>query len=96
MMLIYRKDEEGGVVGEVVNTVTLHWLMYSDRVSAIRGECCMLGRSADAGLTVNEIFKSKTLMSVCLRNRLCVRIRSVFLKRSVCYLYNIISQKKNY
>lgn len=62
----------------MVNIAMLHWLMYSDRVSAVRGECCMLGRSADAGLTVNEIFKSKTLMSGCLRNRLWVRIRNVF------------------
>lgn len=37
----------------------LHWLIYSDRLSAVRGECCMSGRSADAGLTANKIFKSR-------------------------------------
>lgn len=80
----------------MVNTVMLHWLMYSDRVSAVRGECCMLGRSADAGLTVNEIFKLKTLMSVCLRNRLWVRIGSVFLKFCICHWENITSQENNH
>lgn len=35
-----------GEEGEVPDTVTLHWLMYSDRLSAVRGEYCMLGRSA--------------------------------------------------
>lgn len=49
----------GGVEGEVVDTVMLHWLMYSDRLSAVRGECCMLGKSADAGLTLDKIFKSR-------------------------------------
>lgn len=37
----------------------LHWLIHSDRLSAVRGECYALGRSADAGLTANEIFKSR-------------------------------------
>lgn len=40
-------------------TLTLRWLMYSDRLSAISGECCMLVSSADAGLTANKIFKSR-------------------------------------
>lgn len=49
-MLICKKYEDGGgVEGEVVYTVTLHWLMYNDRLSAVRGEHCMLGRSADVG-----------------------------------------------
>lgn len=59
MMPICRTCEKGGAEGEVVEHFSLHWLMHSDRLSAIRGECCMLGRSADAGLTVNEIFKSR-------------------------------------
>lgn len=37
----------------------LYWLIHSDRLSAVRGECCTLGRSADAGLTANEKFKSR-------------------------------------
>lgn len=40
-------------------TQTLRWLIHSDRLSAIRGECCMLVSSADAGLTGDEIFKSR-------------------------------------
>lgn len=48
----YRIDKGVGVGGqrererEVPDTVTLHWLMYSDRLSAVRGEYCMLGRLA--------------------------------------------------
>lgn len=37
----------------------LPWLIHRDRLSAIRGEGCMSGRSADAGLTANKIFTSR-------------------------------------
>lgn len=40
-------------------TLMLCWLMYSDRLSAVSGECCMLVSSADAELTGNKIFKSR-------------------------------------
>lgn len=35
----------------------LHWLIWGDRQSAVRGEYCMFGKLTDAGLTIYEIFK---------------------------------------
>ncbi len=43
----------------MADTVMLCRLMHSDGLSGVRGQFCMLGRSADAGLTADKIFKSR-------------------------------------